>query len=110
MADPVRPVSPTPPAGSVRRGARMLMLRKRLENYASGGSSDESRSHDAPEPDTASASAAAVGAQLLGEGPRRGLRAGPEVLEQARSTYLQTEYAGVHDRRPRKGRITKTSV
>ncbi len=87
----------------------MLMLRKRLENYAEGESGSASRPDGAPEPEAPSA-AAAVGAQLLGEGPRRGLRAGPEVLEQARSTYLQTEYAGAHDRRPRKGRITKTSV
>jgi superfamily II DNA/RNA helicase len=38
----------------------------------------------------------------------RGLRAGYEIREQARATYLQTEYAGPNDRRPRKGRITKT--
>jgi hypothetical protein len=32
------------------------------------------------------------------------------VLEQARSTYLQNEYAGPNDRRPRKGQITRTEI
>jgi len=103
MADPLRPVPPTPAARAVRRG-RMLVLRERLEDQA-----------DDPEPRgpahaAASPRVAAVGAQLLGERPRRGLRAGPEVLEQARSTYLQNEFSGPRDRRPRKGLITKTSI
>jgi hypothetical protein len=49
-------------------------------------------------------------AQVLGEAPRRGLKGGPETLERARATYLGTEYSGGADRRPKKGRITKTEV
>jgi hypothetical protein len=72
-----------------------------------------------PGPDAAPAASAAaprpgsvsaVGAQLLGEKPRRGLRAGPEVLDQARSTYLSNEYSGARDRRPRKGQLTRTEI
>lgn len=50
-------------------------------------------------------------AHLLGQGERRrGLRGGPETLNNARRTYLATEYSGPADRRPRAGRITRTEV
>lgn len=46
----------------------------------------------------------AFSAQLLGQdGQKRGLRGGAPVLNAARSTYLETKYSGVADRRPRKG-------
>ncbi|RZJ87392.1 MAG: hypothetical protein EON88_23005 [Brevundimonas sp.] len=46
----------------------------------------------------------AFSAQLLGQdGQKRGLRGGAPVLNAARSTYLETEYSGDADRRPRKG-------
>lgn len=86
----------------------MLVLRKRLEQYASGGEEPEDRAEAAAP--AAGAPEAAVRAQLMGERSRRGLRGGPEVLEQARSTYLQNEYSGRRDRRPRKGLITKTEI
>ena len=103
----VPPVSAASDARAVRRG-RMLVLRRNLEAFAGGDPEAEPQSAAAaPGP---GAPAAPVGAQLLGERQRRGLRAGPEVLEQARSTYLQTEYAGPNDRRPRKGQITRTEI
>jgi hypothetical protein len=49
-------------------------------------------------------------AQILGGGQKRGLRGGPETLERARATYLETEWSGPSDRRLRSGRITKTEV
>ncbi len=49
-------------------------------------------------------------AQMLSGGEKRGLRGGPETLERAKSTYLQSEYSGPNDRRPRPGRITKTEI
>lgn len=50
-------------------------------------------------------------AQLIGQdGQKRGLRGGKEVLDQARSTYLGSEYSGAADRRPRPGRTTKTEI
>jgi hypothetical protein len=54
---------------------------------------------------------AAFNAQLLGqEGQKRGLRAGPMVIDTAKATYNRTEYSGRHDRRARKGRAAKTEV
>ena len=82
----------------------MLVLRERLEEHAAEPDQAAPRRSAVPPPP------GAVGAQLLGERPRRGLRAGPEVLEQARSTYLQNEFSGTRDRRPRKGQITRTDV
>ena len=84
----------------------MLVLRRRMDRYAEGEPEPEVAEPLAPE----RPSAAAVKAQLMGEKPRRGLKGGPEVLEQARSTYLQNEYSGRRDRRPPKGQITKTSI
>jgi hypothetical protein len=50
-------------------------------------------------------------AQVLGQGgQKRGLRGGPETLDKARSTYLETEWSGPADRRPHPGRITKTEI
>ena len=50
-------------------------------------------------------------AQVLGQGgQKRGLRGGPETLDKARSTYLDTEWSGPSDRRPHPGRITKTDI
>ena len=100
----VPPVSPTQAARAVRRG-RMLVVRDRRDD--DGESGPEAGPAQAARPH---GPAAPVGAQLLGEQQRRGLRAGPEVLEQARSTYLQTEYAGPADRRPRKGQLARTDI
>ncbi|NEX91676.1 hypothetical protein G3573_02735, partial [Caulobacter sp. 17J65-9] len=53
----------------------------------------------------------AFAAQLMGQGgQKRGLKGGKEVLDQARTTYLGTEYSGAADRRAPKGRVTKTEV
>ena len=55
--------------------------------------------------------AAAFEAQLIGQdGAKRGLKAGPELFEKAKSTYVRTEWSGAKDRRARKGRITRTEV
>ena len=52
-----------------------------------------------------------VDAQILGQyGVKRGLKGGKPVLDQARSAYLETEYSGAADRRPRRGLITKTEL
>jgi hypothetical protein len=60
-----------------------------------------------PEPSGVSAYAA----HLVGQGEqRRGLRGGPETLDRARTTYLETEWSGVADRRLRRGKIAKTEI
>lgn len=53
---------------------------------------------------------AAFAAQIMGGGPKRGLRGGPETLDKARAAYLETEWSGPADRRVRAGRITKTEI
>ena len=54
---------------------------------------------------------AAIEAQILGQtGARRGLRAGPAVIDTAQHAYNRTEWSGKHDRRAPKGRAAKTDV
>jgi hypothetical protein len=64
---------------------------------------------DAPK-DAEAAADAGVTAQILGESEKRGLKGGPETLQRARTTYLGAEFSGQADRRPKKGRITKTEI
>jgi hypothetical protein len=53
----------------------------------------------------------AFAAQLLGQpGVKRGLRGGPEVIDAARSAYLEAEYSGPADRRPSKGLLKKAEI
>ena len=50
-------------------------------------------------------------AQILGQpGVKRGLRGGPEVLNHARSAYLEAEYSGPDDRRPPRGVIARKDI
>jgi len=54
---------------------------------------------------------AAFAAQLIGQdGQKRGLRAGPELFDAAKTTYNRTEYSGAKDRRTPKGGKAKTEV
>jgi hypothetical protein len=108
VTDRVPPVKRTPATEPLRRGRALVVLRRRMEEYAAGLEPPED-SAEAPRPDRRP-TGAATAAHLLGEGQRRGLKGGPEVLEKARATYLNMEYSGRFDRRPRKGRITKTEV
>ena len=108
MTDPVQPVKRAPRTEPIRRGRQLVLLRRRMEEYAAGMEPQAERD-DPPAPEKPY-SDAATRAHLLGEGQRRGLKGGPEVLEKARATYLNMEYAGPRDRRAKKGRITKTEV
>jgi hypothetical protein len=50
-------------------------------------------------------------AQLLGAGgERRGLKGGPVVLDAARAAYLETQYAGLYERRLPVGGLTRGRV
>ena len=54
---------------------------------------------------------ATFAAHVMGQsGQKRGLRGGQEVLDNARSTYLGTEYSGEADRRPKAGLLKKTNI
>ena len=52
-----------------------------------------------------------VSAQLIGQdGQRRGLRAGPSILETARTAYSRTEWSGSYDRRLKVGLLASKVV
>ncbi len=76
---------------------------------------DHSRERERPRRPRPSASVdasdeAIFAAQVLSGGEKRGLRGGPETLERAKTTYLQSEYSGPNDRRPKPGQVTKTEI
>ena len=52
--------------------------------------------------------AAAIDAQVIGE--RRGLRAGPQIHDQARVSYNRTAWSGSADRRAPTGRSARTVI
>ncbi len=55
--------------------------------------------------------ASAFSAQMIGQSTRRrGLKAGPPILQEAKSAYLETEFSGPRDRRTRAGRVARTDV
>jgi hypothetical protein len=65
----------------------------------------------APPPQPRRGAFATFAAHVMGQsGQKRGLRGGQEVLDNARSTYLGTEYSGTADRRPKAGLIKKTEI
>ena len=111
MTEPVSPVKRITRTEPVRRGRELVVLRRRMEEYAAGLEPRAGRDADEPPAPDKGGSTAAVNAHLLGQdGQKRGLRGGPEVLEKARASYLENEYAGPRDRRTKKGRITKTEI
>ncbi|MBQ1541614.1 hypothetical protein C5708_17065 [Caulobacter sp. CCUG 60055] len=118
MTDPIGPVarSPVPRRKSVRGGRRVSDVQPageaEADPQAASGLPIPVSPVRAEEPTPAADRAAPVfAAHLLGQGQqKRGLRGGPETLEQARSSYLKTEWSGPADRRARKGRLTKTDV
>ena len=111
MTDPVRPPSP---AGERRGGDRRQALRRAkvpddgrdlvpLEPVQDHGATQPAPSKDD--------GASTFEAQRLGQdGMRRGLKGGQEVLTKARSTYLNSEYSGGGDRRPKPGLVKKTDI
>lgn len=114
MTDPVDPIS----------GRRKTPDRRRASRRADAAAPPPERrnavvlagapvKHDrvAPTPSRSDTATAAFAAQLLGQpGEKRGLRGGPEVIDGARSAYLQTEFTGPGDRRRGKGRAAKTEI
>lgn len=110
MTRPVPPVTLTP---DQRRAGRRLtdptVVYREAEEAAGTGTNLPVVAGPLLHHDEAPTSA--VEAQLLGQdGQKRGLRGGKPVLDQARTAYLETEYSGAADRRPRRGLITKTEL
>ena len=110
MTRPVPPVTSTPVQ---RRAGRRVtdpsVVRDEPEEPAQGGTKLPVVA--GPLMHREDVSLGAVDAQILGQdGAKRGLRGGKPVLDQARTAYLETEYSGAADRRPRRGVITKTEL
>jgi len=114
MTDPVDPISgrrkmPDRRAASRRAAADAPPPERRNAVVLAGAPVKHDRVP--PPPPKADTAAAAFAAQLLGQpGAKRGLRGGSEVIDGARSAYLQTEFMGPGDRRRGKGRAAKTEI
>jgi hypothetical protein len=109
VTDPVRPASTVEDR---RLGDRRQTLRR-------SKAPDDGRDlipiepvvdHAVPPTVSDDATAAFEAHRLAQEGIKRGLKGGQEVLDQARSTYLSSEYSGQADRRPRAGQVKKTEI
>jgi hypothetical protein len=105
MSDPIDPASGV---AERREKERRTADRRRAERRTAGKPpaplARPAASGDAP-------GAAAFTAQLIGQdGAKRGLRGGPPVLQQARSSYLEAEWKGPSDRRRPAGKSAKTDV
>ncbi len=116
MGDEVDPISPVQ-----RREERRARDRRSAERRAGSTSRELVPTEFSPDPAPpparpapsagADAPAAAFAAQLMGQsGQRRGLKGGPPVLDEARSTYLGRAYSGAAERRPKPGKATDTDV
>jgi len=109
--DPIRGVSP-------ERRVKERREAERREAHAEARPGSEPQTNlpvqagpPSPEVSIDQSAAAALAAQLLGQGgQKRGLRGGPPVLQGARAAYLEAEWSGPNDRRKPAGRITKTQA
>nr|WP_314438179.1 hypothetical protein [uncultured Brevundimonas sp.] len=120
MTDPIRAVGGLEPLDR-REGERRERERRkailqdapdtaadRPDGDAAAGAKSPARAAVLPAPEPG---AAAFVAQQMGQsGQKRGLRGGAPVLDAARSAYLETEYSGAAERRPRAGRTTRTEI
>jgi hypothetical protein len=109
-----------PPIGSVdgSRGARRIRRKRTAQTAAAFGAGHV----EAPEEVGAASpippgdlrpehAAPAVSAQLMGQSDSaEGAAPAKSAAQHATSAYLKVEWSGPHDRRNRRGRITKTDV
>jgi hypothetical protein len=108
MTDPIGPVDRI--SRPRRIGRSLGVAGRRLTDKPSAFPVIAPPPADEPAP-AQTARPAAFTAQVMGQGgQKRGLRGGPETLGHARTTYLETEWSGLADRRPAPGRITKTEI
>jgi hypothetical protein len=104
---------PIDPIQRAQDGRRALPAPRDTDRPEADGEEDVTFVRDeqpAPPPPRRGAFAT-FAAHIMGQsGQKRGLRGGQEVLDNARSTYLGTEYSGHADRRPKAGLIKKTEI
>jgi hypothetical protein len=106
------PIDPSRPAGRLRRGPRAEPDRSAEAALQQGaGLPVPAGPLRTPPPAEPPAAAAPFDAQLLGQtGEKRGLRAGPALIDKAAQSYNRTEWSGSRDRRRRTGLVAKTEV
>lgn len=110
----------TSPIDPIRRAAQLRRARKAAEAARRDDAPDADAVNlpvpvDAPrtvhEPEPAAPAAAVFAAQLLGQdGQKRGLKAGPQVIDTAQTSYNRAEWSGSKDRRTPKGARAKTQI
>jgi hypothetical protein len=108
----------TSPIDPIRRAQPPRRARKASDLANEAFESDSSANLPVPvgkartaEPPHPAQGGAAIEAQILGQtGARRGLRAGPTVIDAAKHAYNKTEWSGKNDRRAPQGRAAKTDV
>ncbi len=109
MTEPVGPVDRISRSRRVGRAAGVAGRRASDQPVVDLPVRTEPRPEEPAPPQPAGA--AAFAAQIMGQGgQKRGLRGGPETIDRARTTYLETEWSGPADRRPPPGRIAKTEI
>lgn len=114
MTDPVDPIRrPEPPRRSEIVSDRRTGRDRRRFNAEGEAAADAEAARPEPQPcvsEDLKAGPSQFYAQLLGGGPRRGLKGGAETLEEARHTYLENEFSGPADRRPKKARAIDEEI
>lgn len=113
MTDPVDPIRrPEPPRRTEIVSDRRSGRERRRRFEAEAASAEAAAPSEPPPcvPEDIKAGPTQFYAQLLGGGPRRGLKGGPETLEEARHTYLENEFSGPADRRPAKAKAVDDKI
>ena len=115
MTDSLRPIGPSEPARSARDRRSGADRRAVDDEPAATAPTQLPVPVDAPRaiepPAQRRGGFASFFAQMMGQGgQKRGLRGGPETLDRARTAYLETEWSGPADRRPRPGGLTKPEI
>ena len=116
MTSPVDPVRGVPLERRVKERREAERRQARVEAEAKAAIEPQANlpvpaAPPPPEVSLDQGAAAALAAQLLGQGgQKRGLRGGPPVLQGARAAYLEAEWSGPNDRRKPTGRIAKTQA
>jgi hypothetical protein len=109
MTSPIDPIRRAQPSRRARKAA-VDAAEETLDAEISNLPVPVGKAHTV-EPPHPVHSGAAIEAQILGQtGARRGLRAGPALIDRAKHAYNKTEWSGKKDRRAPKGRVAKTDV
>lgn len=103
----------TSPIDPIRRTAPVRRARATVVSAAGRSAADEaqaSMAEAALTPTDDLSADAAFAAHLMGQERRRGVRAGVDVPDAAKSAYTRTEWSGAADRRAPLGQLTRKKI